>query len=381
MEYKGIGLYIHIPFCRRKCNYCDFISYVNMENYIPQYIKTLKKEMYFYKANCSKQKIETIYIGGGTPTILQPEQLEYIIESVFKTLKVNNEPEISIEANPDTITKEKLCKLKNVGFNRLSIGLQAYQTHLLKSMGRIHSPSRFKRAFLDAREAGFNNINIDLIFGLPGQTMAQWDETLKRVAELKPEHISAYSLKIEEGTLFYDQYKKGIIKLPEEEQEREMYYFLKDFLTSLGYIHYEISNFAFPGKECKHNILYWKNEEYIGIGAAAHSNFCKKRYYNEEDLEKYIKEFFLKNEPPFKDIEIITDGLEISETIIMNLRLIAGLNKEDFYYRFGVDIKELYRNEIRLLKSSGLLEETLTHIRLSKQGLDFANEVFVKFIP
>ncbi|HHU70031.1 MAG TPA: oxygen-independent coproporphyrinogen III oxidase [Thermoanaerobacterales bacterium] len=381
MEDKGFGLYIHIPFCKKKCNYCDFISYINMEYFIPQYIETLKKEMDFYKDYCSKRKIRTIYIGGGTPTILQPEQLEHIIESALKTFRVYNELEISIEANPDSITKEKLHKLKNAGVNRLSIGLQAYQTHLLKNMGRIHSPGQFERAFLAAREEGFDNINVDLIFGLPGQTGEQWEETLKKVTALRPEHVSAYSLKIEEGTLLYDQYKSGIIKLPEEEKERGMYYFLIDFLTSRGYNHYEISNFAFPGKECRHNILYWKNKEYIGIGAASHSHFCKKRYHNEEDLEKYIEVFSLKNRPPIKDKESISKGLEISETIIMNLRLTAGLDKIEFFNRFGVDIKDLYRKEIELLENSRLIEETQTHIKLTKLGLDFANEVFVNFIP
>ena len=331
-----LGLYIHIPFCKTKCNYCDFVSYTNMEHIIPEYIKMLKKEMVYYKSYCSEKKIKSVYIGGGTPTILQQDQLKAIMESVSNFVFCD-EIEVSIEANPESVTKEKLQTLKDIGVNRISIGLQAYQDHLLRKIGRTHTFDEFKRVFLIAREEGFENINIDLIFGLPSQTMRHWQETLENVVDLKPEHISAYSLEIGKEAQLYQQYKKGVIKLPREKQEREMYHLLIEFLTASKYNHYEISNFARKGKKSKHNIIYWKNEGYIGLGASSHSYINKQRYYNTEDVELYVRQ--LNESLPIKNIAETTAEQEISETIIMNLRLIKGLSKKYFFKRFGVDIK------------------------------------------
>ncbi|HHY14027.1 MAG TPA: oxygen-independent coproporphyrinogen III oxidase [Thermoanaerobacterales bacterium] len=378
MTDNMLGLYIHIPFCRAKCNYCDFVSYTNMEHIIPEYIKMLKKEMEYYKNYCSGKKIKSVYIGGGTPTMLQSAQLKSIMESVYSNFVFCDEMEISIEANPESVTKEKLNTLKNIGVNRISIGLQTDKNHLLKKIGRVHTFGDFKKAFLIAREEGFENINIDLIFGLPSQTVEHWLETLGNIVDLKPEHISAYSLEVGRGTRLYEQYKKGVIKLPKEEKEREMYHLLIEFLTTAEYTHYELSNFAKQGRECRHNIIYWENKEYIGMGAASHSYFNKKRYYNTENIKSYINQ--LKNELPIKKIEETTVEQEISETIIMNLRLIKGLDKMCFLRRFGVDIKKLYEHEIKQLKEIGLIKEDKRYISLTCQGLDLANEVFIKFI-
>ncbi|NPV42902.1 MAG: oxygen-independent coproporphyrinogen III oxidase [Firmicutes bacterium] len=378
---REIGLYIHIPFCKRKCYYCDFNSYSNMEYLIPDYIKALKKEMEYYKGLLEARRVISIYIGGGTPTILTCSQLSEVVTSAVSMLSNWSEKlEITVEANPDTLSDKKLGVLKEIGVNRLSLGLQAYQLQLLERLGRFVSPKEFEWGFFSAREKGFSNINIDLIFGLPGQTLAHWEETLMKVIELKPEHISAYSLKIERGTRLYDEYKKGNLDLPDDESEREMYYIAKGLLKAGNYDHYEISNFAIRGYKCNHNLLYWKNREYIGLGAGAHSHFKNERYYNEENPLKYIQ-LINKGEIPVKGKETVTFSIEVSETLLMNLRLISGVNKLEFYRRFGYGINDIYGQRIESLKSKGLIEETEDHIMLTSLGLDLANEVFIELLP
>ncbi|MDK2901199.1 Oxygen-independent coproporphyrinogen-III oxidase-like protein YqeR [Koleobacter methoxysyntrophicus] len=378
---REIGLYIHIPFCKRKCYYCDFNSYSDMEYLIPDYIKALKKEMEYYKGLLEARRVISIYIGGGTPTILTCAQLSEVVTSAVSMLSNwSKELEITVEANPDTLSDKKLGVLKEIGVNRLSLGLQAYQLQLLERLGRFVSPKEFEWGFFSAREKGFSNINVDLIFGLPGQTLAHWEETLMKVIELKPEHISAYSLKIEKGTRLYDEYKKGNLDLPDDESEREMYYIAKGLLTAGNYDHYEISNFAIRGYKCNHNLLYWKNREYIGLGAGAHSHFKNERYYNEENPRKYIQ-LINKGEIPVKGKETVTSSIEVAETLLMNLRLISGVNKLEFYRRFGYGINDIYGQRIESLKSKGLIEETEDHIMLTSLGLDLANEVFIEFLP
>lgn len=378
---REIGLYIHIPFCKRKCYYCDFNSYSDMEYLIPDYIKALKKEMEYYKGLLEARRVISIYIGGGTPTILTCAQLSEVVTSAVSMLSNwSKELEITVEANPDTLSDKKLGVLKEIGVNRLSLGLQAYQLQLLERLGRFVSPKEFEWGFFSAREKGFSNINVDLIFGLPGQTLAHWEETLMKVIELKPEHISAYSLKIEKGTRLYDEYKRGNLELPDDESEREMYYIAKGLLTAGNYDHYEISNFAIRGYKCNHNLLYWKNREYIGLGAGAHSHFKNERYYNEENPRKYIR-LINKGEIPVKGKETVTSSIEVAETLLMNLRLISGVNKLEFYRRFGYGINDIYGQRIESLKSKGLIEETEDHIMLTPLGLDLANEVFIEFLP
>lgn len=378
---REIGLYIHIPFCKRKCYYCDFNSYSDMKYLIPDYIKALKKEMEYYKGLLEARRVISIYIGGGTPTILTCAQLSEVVTSAVSMLSNwSKELEITVEANPDTLSDKKLGVLKEIGVNRLSLGLQAYQLQLLERLGRFVSPKEFEWGFFSAREKGFSNINVDLIFGLPGQTLAHWEETLMKVIELKPEHISAYSLKIEKGTRLYDEYKKGNLDLPDDESEREMYYIAKGLLTAGNYDHYEISNFAIRGYKCNHNLLYWKNREYIGLGAGAHSHFKNERYYNEENPRKYIR-LINKGEIPVKGKETVTSSIEVAETLLMNLRLISGVNKLEFYRRFGYGINDIYGQRIESLKSKGLIEETEDHIMLTSLGLDLANEVFIEFLP
>ena len=278
---KEIGIYIHIPFCIKKCEYCDFVSYCNKEKYVPQYINALKKEI---KNNINKEyKITTIYIGGGTPSSIEENYIADIIETI--KLNMNDENlknfeniEVTIEVNPGTVTEKKLKTYKEIGINRLSIGLQETHDELLKSIGRIHTYEEFLKTYNLARKIGFNNINVDLIIALPNQTIQDIKENLEKIIKLNPEHISVYSLILEEGTPFYNKYNENKIKLPDEELERNMYWYVKNTLENNGYMHYEISNFSKKGFESKHNMNCWNQEEYLGFGVAAHSYNNKTRY-------------------------------------------------------------------------------------------------------
>jgi len=377
MEGRSLSLYIHIPFCIKKCAYCDFNSYTE-KRLIPEYLKALKKEMNNYKnLGCS---IKTIYVGGGTPTILDEFQLEELFLNVKSAFNVEMGAEVTIEANPGTLSRDKLRVLKALGVNRLSIGLQAYQPRLLKLLGRIHSIKDFEESYLEARNAGFENINVDVMFGLPEQSLKDFENTLRYLSLISPEHISAYSLSVEEGTTFYNMYKRGELNLPDEQEERSMYHKAVDFLKAQGYIHYEISNFAKPKRESRHNLTYWRNQEYLGLGAGSHSYFYGIRYSNVRHPSDYIR-LLNQNIRPVKQREIITREEEIAEYCFLNLRLIQGLDREDFYRRFGVDIKQLYATTIDELKEKGLLEENGIFIKLTPLGLDLANEVFMEFLP
>ena len=285
----SLALYIHIPFCKQKCLYCDFPSYQGIEHSIGSYIDCLKKEIEMTSGACKDYKVTTIYIGGGTPSYIDARHIEGILEVCRKNFEIDPDAEISMESNPGTLTKENLLIYKNAGVNRISIGLQAAQNKILKTLGRIHDFKEFEEGYYLARQAGFSNINIDLMLGLPGQTFEDWQETLEKACSLKPEHISAYSLKLEEGTPFYNKYyKEDALELPPEEIERDMYHYAVNFLGEKGFEHYEISNFAKEGLECKHNLVYWKRGPYIGLGLGAHSFFEGKRFFNTYDMKQYI---------------------------------------------------------------------------------------------
>lgn len=374
-----IGLYIHIPFCKRKCFYCDFVSYQNKEELIDSYIESLKQEIRMVSKYCNSYKFTTIYIGGGTPTYLGITHLCNVLNECNSYLNLEDVSEISIESNPGTINMDNLKILKSIGINRLSIGLQATQNDLLHRLGRIHTFEEFMESYLSARKAGFKNINIDLIFGLPGQTILEWENTLKSIIDLKPEHISCYSLKIEEKTPYFELYNRGLIKLPSEDEEREMYHLAILLLQTYNYIHYEISNFCLPGYECKHNIGYWQHEEYIGIGVGAHSYFQNIRFHNEISIENYINEI-KKGNLPRRELQIIDIKEAMSEFIILGLRLIKGINKLRFKQKFGIDIELIYKDKIEKLVNLGLLENDKDYIKLTLKGIDLANQVMIEFI-
>lgn len=372
-----LALYIHIPFCIKRCAYCDFNSYTELE-YVPSYLDSLKREISFY-SNIEK-RISSIYIGGGTPTVLNEKELSSLIDAIHRAFNLSLDLEFTIEANPETVTKEKLEVLREGGVNRLSLGLQSFNDELLKAIGRIHNAEGFLKIFFMAREAGFNNINVDLIFGLPRQRVEDFLNSLRKLLDLSPEHVSCYSLSVEEGTKFYELKEKGLLFLPSEDEERMMYHSARSILEKGGYSHYEISNFAKPGRECKHNLVNWTYGEYLGLGAGAHSFMDGVRFYNAYGLKDYIEKVKAKGEA-VESRERISEPEQQAEFVILGLRLIEGINKEIFYQRFKKDINLVYGKVLEKLEERGLIVNDKKCVRLTEKGLDLANEVFVEFLP
>ncbi|MCJ7687749.1 MAG: radical SAM family heme chaperone HemW [Clostridiaceae bacterium] len=371
---KSVALYIHIPFCSQKCLYCDFPSYAGKENCMIDYAMALAKEINSIKY----RKIKTIFIGGGTPTYLSLEGWKIISKSI-EGLDTDPYLEFTVEGNPGTFTTEILKLLKGMGVNRISIGLQATQDSLLKELGRIHTYEDFKQSFEMARNIGFHNINVDLMFGLPSQSLLQWLETIENVTQLNPEHLSCYSLIIEEGTVFYNKFKKGALKLPHEELEREMYYETIERLREKGYIQYEISNFAKNHMVCNHNLVYWNLDEYIGCGSASHSYSGGFRYSNEENIEKYIKKMNTKgNAIVEKTRNSIKNDME--EFMFMGLRKIRGINKNEFKQRFNSDIHSIYGTVINKYIITKFMEERDDNIFLTYEGIQLSNVIMSEFL-
>lgn len=371
---KEVALYIHIPFCQQKCLYCDFPSYAGKENCMLDYASALAKEI----SSIKDKKIRTIFIGGGTPTYLSLAGWEILRKSINK-LDTCEDLEFTVEGNPGTFTGKKLELLKDMGVNRLSIGLQAWQNPLLLALGRIHTIEDFKQSFEMARRLGFNNINVDLMFGLPEQTLAEWQETLKNVIELSPEHLSCYSLIVEEGTAFYKSFEKGTLKLPEEEIDRAMYHETIEYLKNSGYMQYEISNFAKENMECRHNLVYWEMDEYIGCGSAAHSYNDGFRYKNEEKVEEYIRKINSEgNAIVEKKKNSRSDDVE--EFMFMGLRKITGISKSAFAQRFKVDIHNVYEDVINKYTSSGFMIECDDNIYLTYEGIEVSNVIMSEFL-
>ncbi len=353
------SLYIHIPFCKQKCYYCDFNSYSNKENLIEEYVIALKKEIQSYSFNAYK----TIYFGGGTPSYIDEK---YIID-ILSSVNHKETEEITIEVNPGTVSKEKLKAYIENGINRLSIGLQATQNDILKNIGRIHTLEEFEKTYKDARDAGFKNISVDLMFGLPNQTLDNVKESLEYLIKLNPEHISCYSL-----ILHNDIFKN----LPSDEEERKMYHEIVKTLKEAGYIHYEISNFAKPTFESKHNLVYWNQGEYVGVGAGASSYIDKKRYSNVNSISKYINDFRNRTIEEIQDKEA-----QEREYIILKTRLIDGLKIEEINKKFEIDICKKYKTQLDKMIKYGLLEKTSdSRIKLTSRGLDLANVVWEEFV-
>lgn len=346
---KNLGLYIHIPFCKQKCNYCDFYSLGCRESKIPDYIEALcehiKREAPLYK----EYKIDTIFFGGGTPSLIESRDFERLAITIKNSFKITQDAEFSLEANPGTLTKEKLsCYIKN-GVNRISIGLQSTNNEELKCLGRIHDLKKFKESYTIARESGLNNINIDIMYGLPNQKISDFAKTIKDVCEFNPEHISAYCLKIEENTPFY-KIRNSLI-LPNDDEEYEMYIYLCNELKKQGYEQYEISNFSKKGSRCIHNLKYWLSKEYIGFGPSAHSYFNGKRYFYENNVEKYIKCLECVDKLPKKHYEDETSLKDNSmdEYVMLKLRLSDGVDEQDFKRMFGTEFIEEYPQILKYL--------------------------------
>ena len=372
---KEVALYIHIPFCKQKCFYCDFPSYARKDDLMSDYIEALLIEL---KEKIKAYKVRSLFIGGGTPSYLNEENLRKLMK-VMKNINFIEDAEKTIECNPGTVSEEKFNIMKEGGINRLSFGLQTTKNNLLKGIGRIHTFEAFKDNYNLARSVGFNNINIDMMFGLPNQSVKDWTDSLEEVAKLNPEHISAYSLIIEEGTPFYKLYNEDKLKLPSEEEEREMYKKCKDILIENGYHQYEISNYAKEGKECLHNEVYWMCNEYIGVGASSSSYIDGKRIKNIDDLREYIKRIGISES--IVDEEIInTKNDDIEEFMFMGLRMNCGIKEEEFKRRFHTDIDNVYKDVIEGNINKGLLERKRGRIYLTDKGIELSNMVMSDMI-
>ncbi len=378
---KKIGVYIHIPFCKQKCYYCDFISYVNKEKYFDKYVQALTKEMRSFLYN-NDVKIQTIYIGGGTPSFIDAKYIERIMMVLQEQNQMKNAEEITIEINPGTINKEKLETYKKVGINRLSIGLQSTDNSILKQIGRIHCYEDFLNTYELARKVGFSNINVDLMIGIPNQKISDIKNSLKEIIKLKPEHISVYSLIVEENTPIEKMINEGKMELPDEETERNMYWYVKNFLELNGYKHYEISNFAKEGYESKHNLDCWNQNEYIGFGVAAHSYIEDIRFGNTASIEEYLNNY--ENGEPEKNKIIDEVGKDVfskeQEFMLIGLRKIEGVSIQEFKNKFGDNPIFVFKNELNKLVDEELLTVDCDRIKLTNRGLDLANLVWEEFV-
>lgn len=378
-----LGIYIHIPFCKQKCYYCDFVSYSNKCSEVKEYIESLKKEIEEF--DFSNYKVTSIYIGGGTPSYIDSIYIVEILSELKEKLKCNliefKDIEITIEVNPGTVDTKKLNDYKKSGINRLSIGLQSTKNDILKKIGRIHTYQEFLEIYKLARETGFKNINIDLMIGIPGQKIGDLKNTLQDIIKLEPEHISVYSLIIEENTPIEKMLENGEIKLPDEDLERNMYWYVKNTLELNGYNHYEISNFAKLGKESRHNLNCWNQEEYIGFGVAAHSYLNGIRFSNTINVEEYIQH--IENNRKEENIQIEeSQSLEDkkNEFMMLGFRKIQGVDIARFKEKFIDNPIFLYRENLNKLVEEGLVEVDLNHIKLTNKGIDLANLVFEEFV-
>lgn len=376
---EKIGIYIHIPFCKSKCYYCDFTSFEGKENMIDQYIDNLIKELSIYKDKVKDKSVYSIFIGGGTPSHIDQNYIVRIMKFIEENFNTNLLEEITIEINPGTLDLNKAKAYKEAGINRASMGVQTLNSDHLKKIGRIHNEKEVYKSFEILRKAGFNNINLDFIFGLPDETLLDVDKNLNLIEEIRPEHISYYGLILEEDTYLYRLYNQGDLEIPSEKEEREMYYLIKKRLKAMGYTHYEISNFALKEKECKHNILYWKINSYIGVGLSSHSFLNNRRYWNRDNFKDYFEDIN-QGILPIETGEDIDRNTEISEFSIMGLRLIDGIDKELFKERFKRDIHYFFKEQIKRHLMDGLIIEDDRFIKLTDKGLDLSNQVEVDFL-
>lgn len=373
---KKCGLYIHIPFCVKKCAYCDFKSFSGADHVHSGYIDALINELSEKSAEYSDYEIQTIFIGGGTPSLLPSRLTGKLLDAVFGRFGVMPSAEITTEANPKTLDRPKLIDYHYMGINRLSIGLQAWQNHLLAVLGRVHTREDFVKNYYEAREAGFKNISVDLMFSLPSQTREDWRETLESVISLSPEHISAYSLIIEDGTEFKRLYDQGRLSLPSEEEDRLMYEYTNNVLSASGYNRYEISNYSRPGYESRHNSIYWRTGEYIGAGLAAHSYMRGARFYNSDSIRDYIA----GKGAAEAGREVLSPDDMLEEFMFMGLRMTEGVSRSEFRRRFNNELEAVYGSRIDELISMGMLNSRGDRLSLTNKGIDVSNTVFERFI-
>ena len=371
------SVYIHIPFCATKCYYCAFNTYAFHKEQARAYLTALRTEMELYAPETDP--LQTIFIGGGTPSILSADSLAQLFADIHQHFQITPNAEITVECNPGTVDAEKLRVMRDNGVNRLSFGLQAMQDDTLKQLGRIHTVDEFLQSYRLAREGGFENINIDLIFALPDQKMEAWHHTLNEVISLEPAHISAYNLVMEETTPFYEWWQAGKLHLPSEDTEADMFQYTIETLTAHGYMHYEICNFARPDYYAKHNLVYWDNQPCIGLGVGASGYVNGVRYSNIRGIAPYIDELSERNKP-IADTERLTGDAEKSETLMLALRKQEGISLDAYQDRFGEEIEVAFGDILKKWLDLQLLERTPTHLRLTPRGLFLANEVFIELM-
>lgn len=400
---KNLQIYVHIPFCVRKCSYCDFLSFSCDERTQIEYADALIREINFYGPRNKDYVVSTIYIGGGTPSWLNEDKLVEIMDAIYRNFQVAEDAEISMECNPGTVTAAKLQKYRMAGINRLSIGLQSADNEELKILGRIHTYEQFVKTYELARNAGFANINVDLISGIPYQTAEKFLKTLQKVVWLKPNHISAYSLIIEKGTPFYERYKFDAVKqeagmptevLPTEDEVYRIYKMTQEYLAKAGYEQYEISNFAQPGYECTHNVGYWTRQNYLGVGLGAASLLENVRYTNTTDLYAYIddskniqEKYFAQEDAPevlgnnlLSYAGVVSRKAQMEEFMFLGLRMNEGVTRERFFEEFGISIDGIYQNVLEVLKNEELIHVSSGRIALTEKGADLSNYVLAQFL-
>lgn len=381
---KELELYIHIPFCVKKCFYCDFLSMPVDESIRRHYVCKLIEEIEYKSEKYKEYEVSSLFFGGGTPSILSETQIAEIMKALQKNFSIKSDAEITIECNPGTLTGQKLSVYKQCGINRISMGLQSGNNQELNMMGRIHTYEEFLQNYDLVRKIGFDNVNVDLMSALPGQTVSDWEDTLRKVLKLRPEHISAYSLIIEEGTPFYEIYEKDELRrqegerpeyLPSEETERAMYEVTRSILAQKGYERYEISNYAKKGMECKHNIGYWTRKNYLGLGLGSASLVENVRFSNSSDLKEYLNGKF---EPQEK--EVLTRKEQMEEFAFLGLRMMQGISRRRFEEAFGVAIEAVYGEVIHKMTELGLLRQQAGHIMLTEDGISVSNYVMSEFL-
>ncbi len=385
----AVSVYVHIPFCRSKCAYCDFNSYAGLEHLFEPYVQALAREIGLTGEGLSWQA-KTIYLGGGTPTVLPLSLLAQVLSALRQAFQVAADVETTVEANPGTVDSDYLAGLLNLGGNRLSLGIQSFDDGLLRLLGRIHTAAKAVESYNLARQAGFANINLDLIYGIPHQTLEHWRTTLREAIHLQPDHLSLYALTLEEHTPLTQRVASGEIPHPDDDLAADMYVLAEAMLAEAGYIHYEISNWAkqipmtddqIPRTTCQHNLTYWRNQPYFGFGAGAHSYFGGRRWHNVLAPVEYIARLNVGMGPCVHS-EDIDRATEMAETMMLGLRLVEeGVSFEGFARRFGERLESLYERELRELREVGLVEVTAERVRLTPRGRLLGNEVFEKFLP
>ncbi|MGI6095845.1 MAG: radical SAM family heme chaperone HemW [Lachnospiraceae bacterium] len=379
MEKQEMGLYLHIPFCMQKCAYCDFLSWADSPQKQEMYVQALVKEIQSYKEMAENYRVPTVFLGGGTPSILASEQTARIMEALHEVFSIEQDAEITTEANPGTVDKEKLCTYRSCGMNRISFGLQSAEEADLKMLGRIHSWETFLESYEMARNTGFSNMNVDLISAIPGQSAEAWRKNLEKVTALEPEHISAYSLIVEEGTPFYEMQEKGVLSLPDEEEERQMYEDTGTMLQEAGYQQYEISNYAKPGMECRHNCSYWKRKNYLGLGLGSASLLENRRFHNTRDWTVYME----NSGHPVRmreEEEVLSVQEQMEEFMFLGLRMTDGISGSRFYQLYGKTVEEVYGPVIDKYETMGFLGRAGDRIFLSRAGISVSNVILSEFL-